>query len=335
MRVARVTAFGGPEVLVTDEAADPVAGPGEVLIAVSAVDTLFVETQIRMGWGREFFSVRPPYVLGGGVAGTVRAAGDGVDPAWLGRRVVAALGESGGAAELAVAAVGALVAVPDGVPLTTAAALIHDGVTALALMESTGLTENTGSGGNTGVAAGERVLITGASGGMGTLLVQLAKARGAFVVGVARGERKTALVRELGADAVVDGGLDGWQDRAREALGPAGADVVLDGVGGEPGLAAYRLTAKGGRFSAHGAPTGAFTSVDARDAADREVTLLGIMDVQLTEEHRVRLCARALREAAAGRLRPMIGGTFPLEQAADAHRAIEGRGLVGKVVLTV
>ncbi|MFD7900364.1 zinc-binding dehydrogenase [Streptomyces sp. NPDC059743] len=323
MRVAQVTAYGGPEVLVTAVAPDPVAGPGEVVIAVSAVDTLFVETQIRTGWGREFFSVRPPYVVGSGVAGTVRAVGDGVAGAWLGRPVVAALGESGGAAELAVAPVDALVPVPDGVPATTAAALLHDGVTALALMTTTG------------IGAGERVLITGASGGMGTLLVQLAKARGAYVVGVARGDHKTALVRELGADAVIDGANREWPAHARETLGPAGADVVLDGVGGEVGLAAYELTAKGGRFSAHGAPTGGFAPVDAQQAADRGITLLGIADVQLSGKERVRLATEALEEAAAGRLRPVIGGTFPLEQAAEAHRTIEARSLLGKALLTV
>ncbi|MFD5113920.1 zinc-binding dehydrogenase [Streptomyces sp. NPDC058391] len=321
MRVARVTAFGGPEVLVTAEAPDPVAGPGEVVVAVAVVDTLFVETQIRTGWGQEYFPVRPPYIPGSGIAGTVRAVGEGVDGDWTGRRVVASI-ESGAAAELAVAPVESLVPVPDGLPLTTAAALIHDGVTAAALMEITK------------PAAGQRVLILGASGGMGTLLVQLAKARGAYVVGVARGERKTALVRELGADAVVDGAVRDWPARAREALGAAGADVVLDGVGGEVGLSAFPLTATGGRFSAHGAPTGGFTPADPREAAARGITLLGIKDVQIPEKDRVRLAAQSLEAAATGHLRPVIGATFPLEQTAQAHRAIEERALLGKALLT-
>ncbi|MFE4536337.1 zinc-binding dehydrogenase [Streptomyces scopuliridis] len=331
MRAARVTAFGGPEVLVTAEAPDPVAGPGEVVIAVEVVDTIFVQTQVRAGWGQEYFPVRPPYILGGGVAGTVRSVGEGVDGAhgadgadadWTGRRVVASIGITGGSAELVATPVESLVPVPDGLPFTTAAAVFQDGVTALALMDLTGVT------------AGERILITGASGGMGTLLVQLAKARGAYVVGVARGERKTALVRELGADAVVDGAHDGWPARAREALGAAGAEVVLDGVGGETGLAAFPLTADGGRFSAHGAPTGGFAPVDPARAADRKIRLLGIADVRIPRRETVRLAARALTETASGRLRPVIGGTFPLDRAADAHRAIEGRGLLGKVLLT-
>ncbi|WP_326650848.1 MULTISPECIES: zinc-binding dehydrogenase [unclassified Streptomyces] len=323
MRVAQVKEFGGPEVLVTAEVPDPLAGPGEAVVAVSAVDTIFVETQVRSGAFGEHFAVQPPYVPGGGIAGTVRAVGQGVDKAWIGRRVITALGFTGGYAEQAVAPVAKLVPVPDGLGLQEAAALVHDGVTACALLESTGL------------GAGERVLILGASGGMGTLLVQLAKAAGAEVTGVARGERKTSLVRELGANVVVDATRDDWVAQTRAALGPAGADVVLDGVGGAPGLAAFALTADGGIFSAHGAPTGGFAPVDAAEAERRAIKLLGIGDVQLSDEEYVRLAAKALEEAAAGRLRPVIGGTFPLTRAAEAHAAIEARTLRGKVLLTM
>ncbi|WP_031073360.1 zinc-binding dehydrogenase [Streptomyces sp. NRRL S-118] len=324
MRVTRAMSFGGPEVLVPGEAPDPVAGPGQVLLDVAAVDTIFVETQVRSGWGGEYFPVEPPYVPGAGVAGTVRAVGAGVDEAaWAGRRVIASLGFTGGYAERAVAGVPALALVPDGLALTDAAALVHDGVTAIALLDATEL------------KPGETVLIVGASGGMGTVLVQLAKAAGARVVGTARGEAKAALVRELGADAVVDASTPDWPERAREAIGPGGADVVLDGVGGQVGAAAYPLVADGGRFSAHGAPTGGFAQVDPAAAERRGIRLLGIGDVQLTDDAHARLAGRALAEAAAGRLRPVIGATFPLERAAEAHAAIEARNLLGKVVLTV
>ncbi|OKJ99411.1 NADPH:quinone reductase [Streptomyces sp. CB03234] len=324
MRVAQVRAFGGPEVLVPADVPEPVAGPGQVLVEVAAVDTIFLETQLRSGWGGEYFTLQPPYVPGGGIAGTVRAVGAGVDgAAWLGRRVVASIGHTGGYAERAVADAGSVVPLPDRLAFTEAAALVHDGVTATALLEATE------------PKPGETVLVVGASGGMGTLLVQLAKAAGARVVGTARGERKTALVRELGADAVVDTDAPDWVRHARDALGPAGADVVLDGVGGQPGLAAFGLVVDGGRFSAHGAPTGGFAAVDPGEAERRGVRLLGIGDVQLPPEAYARLADRALAEAAAGRLRPVIGGTFPLDRAAEAHAAIENRSLLGKVVLTV
>ncbi|MEW2163329.1 zinc-binding dehydrogenase [Streptomyces sp. NPDC007084] len=329
MRAAQVQEFGGPEVLVTVEVPDPVPGPGEVLIDVAYADTIFVETQIRAGWGGEYFKVAPPYVPGGGVSGVVSGLGPEVPGEWLGRRVTAFV--DGSYAERAVAPVTALTVVPDALDLASAAALVHDGVTAAGLLELTGL------------GATDRVLILGASGGMGTLLVQLAHARGARVVAAARGAEKLHLVRELGADAVVDVSRPDWTDAARTALGgdtesesrSAAADVVLDGVGGELGLAAFALTADGGRFSAHGAPSGGFTPVDPAEAARRAITLFGITDVQFTPAGIHRHTTTTLTEAATGHLRPVIGKVFPLPQAAEAHTAVEGRGVVGKVVLGV
>ncbi|WP_079126272.1 zinc-binding dehydrogenase [Streptomyces sp. ERV7] len=315
MRVAQVREFGGPEVLVPAELPDPVAGPDEVVVAVDHIDTLFVQTQIRAGEFGEYFDVRPPYVPGGGISGTVASTGSEVDPAvWTGRRVIAAV-EPGSYASLAAVPVDHLVPVPENLGLREAAALVHDSVTALALLELTAL------------KAGETVLITGASGGMGTLLVQLARSLGARVVAVARGDEKTALVRELGAHEVVDAASPDWPERAAAVLGGAGADVVLDGVGGAVGAAAFPLTAPGGRFSAHGAPTGhGFAAVSPEEAAARAITLLGIADVQLTPERRTTLAARALEEAAAGRLRTVIGAVFPLERAGDACTSPTRRG---------
>ncbi|MGP4046342.1 zinc-binding dehydrogenase [Streptomyces sp. 2A115] len=321
MRAAQVTKFGDPSVLVTTDLPDPVPAPGEVLIDVAYADTIFVETQVRAGWGGEFFPVEPPYVPGGGVAGVVSALGPGVAPSWLGRRVTSFV--TGSYAERAVAPLTAVTPVPDDLDLLSAAALVHDGVTATGLMELTAVTET------------DRVLILGASGGMGTLLVQLAHARGARVVGVARGAAKLALVRDLGADATADATAPDWPNRARHALGgPAGAaDAVLDGVGGELGAMAFPLTADGGRFSAHGAPSGGFAALDPTEAKRRDITLFGIGDVQYSPTDLNRLTASALAEAAAGRLRAVVGEVFPLERAAGAHEAVEGRQLLGKVLL--
>ncbi|GGK75721.1 NADPH:quinone reductase [Planomonospora parontospora subsp. parontospora] len=323
MRAIEAKAFGGPEVLAVREVPDPVAGPGQVVVGVAVVDTLFVETQIRGGEMGGYFDVQPPYVPGGGIAGRVLSTGEGVDPAWTSRRVVAKTGTAGGYAERAAVPVEALVPVPDGLDLPDAAALVHDGVTALGVFEAAR------------VRTGERVLVTGASGGMGFLLVQLAHAAGARVIGTARGARKTDLVRDLGAEAVVDPSEEGWAERVRELTGGAGADVVFDGVGGRVGGEAFGVTARGGRFSAHGAPTGGFAEIDPEEARERGVSLRGIRDVQFAPEEAGRLTVRALAEAAAGRLRPVVGRTFPLERAADAHAAIEARDVVGKTLLVV
>lgn len=321
MQVAVITRFGGPEVLVLSEAPDPAAGPGEVVIAVAAADVLWVETMIRQGGGGEYFDVAPPYVPGGAVAGRVRTVGDGVDPDWIGREVVARTGERGGYAEQVVVPADKLLMVPDGLGLREAAALLHDGPTALALFEGTQ------------IGRGDAVLVVGASGGLGIVSVQLARARGARVVAVARDERKLARIRELGADAVIDSETADWVAQVRAALGDEGADVILDNVGGRVGEAAFAAIAPGGRFSAHGTPSGQFAAIDPAEGEPRGVTVRGIRDLQLTDADLKRLTEQALAEAAAGRIKPVIGQTFPLAQAADAHTAIERRAVFGKTLL--
>lgn len=321
MRVIEVVRFGGPEVLVPTDAPEPVPDRGDVVIAVAVADVLWVETMIRRGDGGAYFPVQPPYRAGVGVAGTVSAAGVGVDRSWLGRRVVASTGTEGGYVERALVAADGLIPVPDAVSFTDAAALLHDGVTALGLAEIVA------------IRPGDRVLVTAAGGGLGVILVQLAKAAGARVVAAGRGAEKLDRVRRLGADVVVDYSTPGWIERVREATG--GLDVVLDGAGGEYGRAAFDLVVPGGRFSAHGTPSGSFAVPDPAEAQARGVTATGIERVQFTTGQFRDYAARALAEAAAGRIRPLIGQTFPLERAADAHAAIEARTVTGKTVLTV
>lgn len=321
MRVIEAKTFGGPEVLVPTGAPDPVASPGQVVVQVSVADVLFVDTQIRRGWGGRYFSVTPPYVPGGGVAGRVIAVGIGVDPGWIGRPVVAYTADGGGYAERAVASLDDVAAVPEGVGLPDAAALLHDGNTAIGLLDIAR------------IQPGEWVLVTGAGGGLGLLLVQLAHVAGARVVAAARGERKLDLARGLGADAVLDYSQMGWPERVREATGGIGPNVVFDGVGGEIGQAAFEVTARGGRFSAHGAPSGAFAQIDPQEAERRGITLRGIEQVRGIGPDAMRRLERALAEAAAGRMRPVIGQTFPLDAAADAHAAMEARTALGKTLL--
>jgi NADPH:quinone reductase len=318
-----VERFGGPEVLVAQEAPDPVAGPGEVVVAVRAADVLWVETVIRRGDGRPYWPMTPPYVPGNAVVGHVLSVGDGVDPSWVGRAVATESGGTGGYAERVKVPAAGLTPIPDGLDLTDAAALLHDAVTALALKETTR------------ISGDDTVLVVGASGGLGLLSVQLAKAEGARVVAVARDERKLALIRTLGPDAVIDSDAPDWVGQARAALGDAGATVVLDNIGGAVGEEAFALVAPGGRFSAHGTPSGRFAEVDRAEAERRGITVSGIGEVQLSPDERLRLTARALAEAAAGRISPLVGQTYQLAKAADAHAAIEARSVFGKTLLLV
>ncbi|MEV4355250.1 zinc-binding dehydrogenase [Nonomuraea sp. NPDC049625] len=321
MRVVRVTGFGGPEVLVPGEAPDPVAGPGQVVVEVAVAGVTFVETQIRRGTDQWHARPELPYVPGGLVAGRVSSAGEGVDPAWAGRRVIAGTGETGGFAERAVAVAEDLFPVPDGLELPEAVALHSDGSTAQGLIEGAK------------VRPGEWVLVEAAAGGVGSLLVQLARTAGARVVGAARGSRKLDLIRELGAEAAVDYSEPGWTGRVLEATGGAGPDVVFDGVGGEIGRAAFEVTARGGRFSVHGASSGEVTVVDP--ARREDVDVIGIEQLFDFGPNVVRWAEQMMAQAAAGLVRPVIGQTFPLERAADAHAAIEHRTALGKTLLLI
>lgn len=321
MRAVQVRRFGNPEVLEIGQVPDPVAGPGEVVVAVAFAPLLFVDTQIRRGLATQWFPVRPPYVPGVGVAGQVISVGQGVDELWIGRRVVAGTGHGGGYAEQALAPAAGVVAVPDALGLPEAAALLQDGKTALRLVEVAT------------IQAGQSVLVTAAAGGLGSLLVELGHAAGAQVVAAAGGPRKLELARQRGAEAGVDYSEPDWPERVLKATDGQGVDVVFDGVGGQIGAAAFQAMTPGGRFLAYGAPSGGFATIDPDEADQRGVRVLGIEQVQLGAADARRLTEGALLEGAAGRLTPVIGQIFPLDRAAEAHTTIEARQILGKALL--
>jgi len=321
VRAAVVTRFGGAEVFAVAERPDPIPGRGEVVIDVEVADTLWLETHIRSGAGQDFWPSRPPYVPGNGVAGRVAQVGDGVDPTLSGTRVVAHTGNEGGYADRIVVPADGVSIVPDGLDLSVAAALLHDGPTALALFDITK------------VGRDDTLVVVGASGGLGILSLQLGQMRAATTVAVVRGA-KLERIRELGPDVVVDSDQPDWIEQIQAALPEAGADVVLDNIGGALGEASFGLVAAGGRFSAHGTPSGRFAQID-RQAAQRDgITVTGIEAVQMSPVDLKRYTELALREAAAGVIAPVIGQTFPLAEAHAAHAAIEARHVFGKTLLT-
>jgi len=319
MRAVVMREFGAPHVLRLGEVPDPPPGAGEVVIDVELANVTFVETQIRAG--------RPPNpamlptlpaILGNGVGGTV-ATGSGAAGGWAGRRVVTGLTGTGGYAERAVAAVQRLIEVPDAMELRDAVALLADGRTAVAVMDSAQ------------IAAGDTVLVEAAAGGVGTLLVQLARNAGARVVALASQERKLATARALGADLAIDYSTPDWPLRVRAVAGEV--DVVFDGVGGEIGMAAFGLLRAGGRFCPFGMASGSFTPLPPQLASERRVTVS--RSGPASPERLRALTQAALDEAAAGHIRPVIGQEFELSRAAAAHAAIEARATTGKTLLTV
>ncbi|MDT0305238.1 zinc-binding dehydrogenase [Streptomonospora wellingtoniae] len=339
MQTVQAARFGGPEVLEAGEAPDPVAGEGEVVIEVAAADVIMLDVLVRRGAPGPW-AVEPPYVPGTGVAGRVASVGTGVDAGWIGRGVAAKPGRAavnagsgsvaeaaegtsptGGYAQLAVAPADALLEVPEGVALREAAALVNDGMTAMQISQAARIGD------------GEKVLVMPAGGGLGSLLVQRAAAAGATVIAAAKGRRKLDLARELGADHAFDYSESDWLERVRQVAGDGGVDVVLDGVGGEIGRASFDAAARGGRFFAFGAPSGGFTRIDPQESRDRGVSVVGLMELPMEPGDQKRLPEAALAEAAAGRLKPTVGQSYPLKQASDAHSAIEGRAVVGKTLL--
>ncbi|WP_067567387.1 zinc-binding dehydrogenase [Nocardia acidivorans] len=329
MRAVEAKAFGEPDVLAVTEIADPVAGAGEVVVAVAAADVMFLDTLLRSGRGRDYFPVRPPFVPGGAVSGIVKSAGPGVDTAWIGRRVATPTAASGigsgtptgGYAEKVLAKVDALAAVPDALSLEQAVALVHDGRTALAVADRANLT------------SGEWVLITAAAGGLGTLLIQLARSAGARVIAAARGEAKLALAQRLGAEAVVDYSEDGWVGKVRERTG--GVQAVLDGAGGDIGRDSLGAMASGGRLIGYGNAAGGFAAIDVEAAAAQDITVITLFEITSEATDWSALHDRAQTEAASGRLEVVIGQRFALADAAAAHTAIESRAAAGRTILTV
>jgi NADPH2:quinone reductase len=314
--VVMLTEFGPPSALTPAEVPDPVPGPGQVVVEAAFANITFVETQIRAG--------RPPNpamapvlpaVLGNGVGGVVSAVGEGADRALVGTRVVTSTGGSGGYAQRCAVPAAGLIPVPGPLPTDEALALLADGRTALALADAAG------------PRPGETVLVEAAAGGVGSLLVQLAKQAGARVVALAGGPRKLAVARQLGADLAVDYREPGWAEVVRREAGPA--DVVYDGVGGQTGRDAFALLGPSGRYAGFGMASGSFAAIPA----DARPGITRLSFGPISPGQSAQLTGRALGLAAGGTLHPVIGQRFPLDRAADAHAAIEARATIGKTLL--
>ena len=315
--------FGPPDQLRYEEVPDPRPADGEVAIAVQASGVHLIDTVIRRGVRRGSFPLPDlPMIPGREVAGVVDEIGPDVDPRWMGRRVVAHLGQAnGGHAQRAVAPVTALHDVPDHLEAKVAVAAIGTGRTAVGVLDMAGLTTD------------DVVVVTAAAGGLGSLFVQGARDVEAVVVGLAGGRDKVARVRDLGADIAVDYLEPDWPDRVHEALDDREVSVVLDGVGGTTGRAAMDLLGVGGRLVMFGWASGEPTQVITQDLVARSLTVSWGIGPGILQPARMRdLETRALKATAAGQLVPVVQ-PFPLAEAHRAHTALEQRATIGKVVL--
>ncbi|PBC62879.1 oxidoreductase [Streptomyces sp. Tue6028] len=324
MHAVRLHAFGPAENLTYEKAEDPEPGPGQVRIAVAAAGVHLLDAALREGAQGPAPEPTPlPTIPGREVAGTVESIGEGVAALWLGKRVVAHLGFApGGYAELAVTDADRLHEIPQNLDFAQAVAMIGTGRTAMGIVQFADL------------GPGSVAVVPAAAGGIGTLLVQYARHAGATVIGLAGGPEKVARVRANGADLAVDYTDAAWPGHVRAFLGTRTATVVFDGVGGDVARAAVALLGPRGRhivfgWSGEGIKDGSAYLVDGVSEQVLGPAMLrkagGPSPVRTLE-------LRALAEAAAGRLVPAVT-RFPLAEAAAAHRALESRGTIGKVVL--
>lgn len=327
MRAIVQRELGGPEVLVIEEVALPEPGEGQVRIRVGAAGVHAVDTDIRRGGGP---ATMPQAVLpmtpGREVAGVVDAVGADVDSSHLGARVVAHVGFlSGGYAEFTLAPAAALHIIPDSVSFAQAVAAIGTGRTAQLVLEQAGMQST------------DVVIIPGASGGLGSQLVQLALSMGSMVVALFGGEAKRAVVEGLRGDPAAEGRLlpvdatdEAWPEHMTEALGARVPSLLIDGVGGATGRAALDTLGRGARVVIIGWSSGEPVRLGTDDIVGRSLTVTALLGRPVAQL-RV-LESRALDAVAEGRTTPPVD-EFRLEDAAAAHEAIEQRRQRGKVVL--
>src|SRR5262245_30194551 len=322
MHAIRVNAPGGPEVLGWQELPDPSPGPNELLVDVEAIGINFIEVYQRSGQ----YHIAPPFTPGAEVAGSVRAVGSGVSEFRAGDRVVTQSAK-GAYAERALIPAERAVKIPDGVTSRQAAAVFLQGITAHYLTTST-----------FALGADHQCLVHAAAGGVGLLLCQMAMMRGAFVIGTASTPEKLALARGAGADATIDYTTQDFVAETKRLTGGAGVHVVYDSVGKSTFEGSLDSLRPRGLLALFGQSSGAVPPLDPQ-VLNRKGSLFltrpTVAHYVATREELEWRAGDVLRWVREGKLAVRIGAEFPLQKAADAHRALESRRTTGKVLLTV
>ncbi|MBF6079375.1 zinc-binding dehydrogenase [Nocardia beijingensis] len=316
MRAVRYHEYGDPEVLRVEEVDDPAPGEGELLVRATATGVNYFEVQVRAGAVPDPLGLSLPHTPGIEVAGTVTAVGPGVDTRRIGERVIGTVA-SGSYAELVRVPAAAAVPLDERLGEHQALALLGQGATAVGVFETAG------------IGPEDTVLVEAAGGGIGTLLVQLAKRAGARVVAGASGAAKRRLAADLGADATVDYTRPGWTEEA----GPV--SVVLETVGGRTAREAYGLLTKpGARMVVFGSASGVPVEIGSQQLLPVGASLIPF-SLGYRPQRWPELARRAEELTVRGEITPVIGTVLPLAEAAAAHRAFENRTAIGKTILTV
>ncbi len=321
MRAIQVSQTGGAEQLVVADVPDPRPGPGEVIVHVEAAGVNFIDVYHRTGlYPRDL-----PFVPGLEAAGTVAAVGDGVDGVAEGDRV-AYTGVPGAYAEQAAVPADRVVTLPATVDTRTGAAVMLQGLTAHYLAEDT-----------FPLGPDDVCLVHAGAGGVGRLLIQMAKRRGAIVVTTVSTEEKERIAQEAGADHVIRYTEADFADASRDLLGAERPfDVIYDSVGKTTFHDGLSLLKARGLMVLFGQSSGKVEPIDLgilNQHGSLYVTRPSLFHYAATRHDLDRRAGDVFRWIAAGELDVLIGVTYPLAHAADAHRALEGRRTTGKVLL--
>jgi NADPH2:quinone reductase len=320
MKAIRVESFGGPEVLRLADVPDPKAGPGQLHVRVEAAGVNFIDVYHRTG----LYPNPLPLVPGQEGAGVVEEIGPGVHGFREGERVAWA-GIIGAYAERALVPAASAVRLPAGVDARLAAAVLLQGLTAHYLCTSA-----------YPLKPGDTCLVHAAAGGVGLLLVQMAKQRGARVIGTAGSEDKAVLARDAGADEVVLYDQEDFVAAARRLTGGRGVQVVYDGVGKATVVRGLDALAPLGMMVSFGNASGPVEPIDPLALSRKGSLFLTRPTLGHYVAERAILERRAgdvLGAVAAGTLRVRVDRSYPLAEAADAHRALQGRQTTGKLLL--
>ncbi len=311
MKAIQITAFGGPEVMQYTELPDPIAGDAEVVLEVTAIGINYADTHQTEN---SYLSPQTlPMIPGIEVTGTCK-----------GKRYLASV-SSGGYAQKAVAHQAALIPIPDSVTDQQALCMLVQGSTAWHLLRTMA-----------NVQPGQTVVIHAAAGGVGTIAIQLAKMWGAKVIAVTSSPEKSKLAKSLGADVVVDAASEDLGKALREANGGRGVDVVLEMVGGKTFDESLLALGTFGKLITFGmASRTAPTPIHPGSLMHGSKTIAGFWLANCfgKKEMMQDVIAELFNLVAAGKLRPIIGSTYPLSKAADAHRAMLARETTGKIAL--
>ena len=317
MKAIRVHELGAADKLTLEEVEKPTPNADEVLVKVAAAGINYADTMMRAG----NYLTKPdlPFTLGYEAAGIIEVLGENVTNLNIGQRVLATT-SSGGYAEFATAKAATVIPIPDELGFGESTALLVQGLTALGLLNE--------------AQAGETILIHAAAGGVGTLLVQLAKHKGLKVIGTASSEQKLQLVASLGADFAINYTEDDWTDEVLKATDGKGVDWLIEMVGGAIVAKNLKVLAKHGTMWIYGSASGEDFKVSVLSLMNKNHIIRGYWLMNESVGNRIRFTKELLEHLGAGRLKIQVT-KFPLEQAKEAHEAIETRKTTGKVVLTV